>query len=276
MARTRDSYAVIDFETTGLSPDKGSRAIEIAVVLVDEWTVSGTYQSLINPAQPIPPFITSLTGISNEMVRGAPKAAQIRSDILRLTQGRHIVAHNASFDRKFWMNEFADVDRVKEAFICTMLISRRLYPWAPNHKLSTLSSCHEIKVKGDFHRALADASATAELLLRIQEDLKSLTKEPVTAERLLRYQKTAIARAPSTRPRATNYTRIPQTFSADPPRQPRPKNTAPDPVAGKISNNQPQQSSRSSPYSDSSQPQKDEGSLWIILTVAVILIFLFW
>jgi DNA polymerase-3 subunit epsilon len=109
-----------------------------------------------------------------------------------------LVAHNASFDKKFWQHELARIGRAPRSdFLCTVLIARRLYPWAPNHKLATLVHLHHIQVEGRHHRALADADMTAKLLLQMQTDLAALYAghtEPVAAPAFLaQYQKTAKA-----------------------------------------------------------------------------------
>ncbi len=86
-----------------------------------------------------------------------------------------MVAHNASFDRKFWQAELALAgEPAPQEFLCTVLIARRLYPWAANHKLQTLVELHGLPREGQYHRALADASMTASLFLRMQNDLASL------------------------------------------------------------------------------------------------------
>jgi len=166
------AIAVIDFETSGLLPEAGGRATEVAIVLTEQGRVVDRYQSLMNAGVWIPPFITELTGISNAMVREAPAAAQVMAEAARFVGDRPLVAHNASFDRKFWQSELARVGlEAPQPFACTVLLSRRLYPDAPNHKLGTLAEFHALPRNGRAHRALSDAEVTAELLLRIQRDL---------------------------------------------------------------------------------------------------------
>ena len=97
-----DLVAVIDFETTGLSPDHGDRATEIAAVLLKDGEVIDRYQSLMNAGVRIPPFITELTGITDAMVRKAPPAAEVMRDVADFVGDTPLVAHNASFDRRFW------------------------------------------------------------------------------------------------------------------------------------------------------------------------------
>lgn len=165
--------AVIDFETTGISPEQGARATEVAIVLVEQGRVVDRYQSLMNAGVRIPPFITQLTGISNAMVAHAPPADQVMREASHFVGEVPLVAHNASFDRKFWVDEMRRLDLpAGHAFACTMLLARRLYPQAPNHKLGTLVDFHGLPRTGAAHRALADAEMAAELLIRMRHDLQ--------------------------------------------------------------------------------------------------------
>ncbi len=167
------AVAVIDFETTGISPEQGARATEVAIVLVEQGRIVDRFQSLMNAGAPIPAFITQLTGISNAMVAAAPAAAEVMRQASRFVGDAPMVAHNASFDRKFWTGELARLGLpADQPFACTMLLSRRLYPQAPNHKLGTLVDYHHLPRTGVAHRALADAEMAAELLVRIQQDLQ--------------------------------------------------------------------------------------------------------
>jgi DNA polymerase III subunit epsilon len=166
--------AVIDFETTGLSPAMGDRATEVAIVLVEGGQVVDRFQSLMNAGVRISAFIESFTGISNAMVAAAPPAAQVMAEAARFVDGAPMVAHNASFDRKFWQAELARVGADNtHPFACTVLLSRRLYPQAPNHRLGTLADFHRLPSHGRAHRALADAETAAALLVQIQHDLRT-------------------------------------------------------------------------------------------------------
>ena len=169
--------AVIDFETTGLSPAMGDRATEVAIVLVQGGRVVDRFQSLMNAGVRIPAFITGLTGISNAMVAAAPDAATVMAAASRFVGSAPMVAHNASFDRRFWAAELARVGAEAAAaaqpFACTMLVSRRLYPQAPSHKLGVLVDYHQLPRAGRAHRALADAEMAAALLAQIQHDLRA-------------------------------------------------------------------------------------------------------
>ena len=166
--------AVIDFETTGLSPAMGDRATEVAIVLVENGNVVDRFQSLMNAGVHIPAFITSLTGISNAMVATAPDAARVMLDASRFVGNAPMVAHNASFDRRFWQAELARAGAAAaQPFACTMLVSRRLYPQASSHKLGVLVDYHHLPRAGRAHRALADAEMAASLLGQIQHDLRT-------------------------------------------------------------------------------------------------------
>ena len=94
--------AVIDFETTGLSPAQGKRATEIAAVIVEDGRIVDRYQSLMNTGVRIPAFIEALTGISNTMIRQAPPAAEVMHAVADFVGDYPLVAHNAAFDCKFW------------------------------------------------------------------------------------------------------------------------------------------------------------------------------
>lgn len=167
-----ETVVVLDFETTGLSPEQGARATEIALVLVRNGRAVERYQSLMNAGVPIPPYIEALTGISNAMVRRAPPAAEVMHEVIEFIGDYPLVAHNASFDRKFLDAELARIRKRRcQEFACSMLVARRVYPYAPNHKLGTLVEYTGIPVAGRYHRALADAEMTASLVLKMQQDL---------------------------------------------------------------------------------------------------------
>ena len=197
MRRAMQTVAVIDFETTGMSPAQGARATEIAAVLVEDGQIVGRFQSLMNSGAWVPPFIEQLTGISNAMVQAAPPARAVMHELMRFTRGCGLVAHNAAFDRGFWHAEAAwagcEGDPAHR-FVCTLLLSRRLYPHSPNHRLGTLAALHQLPDSGRAHRALADAQTTAHLLLRLQHDVRqrfaaALQEAPVDHALLERLQR---------------------------------------------------------------------------------------
>ncbi len=172
MAQQR--IAVIDFETTGISPGMGDRATEVAIVLTENGRVVDRFQSLMNAGVYIPAFITQLTGITNAMVQTAPAAETVMREAARFVGDTPMVAHNASFDRRYWMAELARVGiDAPQPFACTVLLSRRLYPEAPSHKLGSLVSRFRLPQTGAAHRALADAEMASELLAHIQNTLRT-------------------------------------------------------------------------------------------------------
>jgi DNA polymerase III subunit epsilon len=174
MPHRSDLIAVIDFETTGMGPAQGARATEIAAVLVQGDRIVDRYQSLMKTGVWIPPFITQLTGITNAMVAAAPPAEQVMREVAAFTRGVPLVAHNAAFDRGFWAAEMAWAELPPDPaheFACTVLLSRRLYPEAPSHKLSALTAWLGLQRDGRAHRAMSDADVTAQLLIRLQRDV---------------------------------------------------------------------------------------------------------
>ena len=165
--------AILDFETTGLSPAQGDRATEVAIVLMEGDRVVGRFQSLMNAGVRISPFIEAYTGITNEMIESAPPASEVMAEAARFVGDAPLVAHNASFDRRFWEAEMARLDRPSpQPFACTMLLSRRLYPEARSFKLGSLAAYHDLSFSGRAHRAMADAEVAAALLARIRRDLE--------------------------------------------------------------------------------------------------------
>ena len=180
------TVAVIDFETTGLSPAMGDRATEIAIVILEKDQVVDRFQSLMNAGVRISYFIQAYTGISNEMIASAPKAEQVMDEASRFVAGRPMAAHNASFDRRFWAAELERIDHpAPQPFACTLLLSRRLYPQAPNYKLGSLAAFHALPGSGRAHRAMADAEMAAALLARIRDDLRIQFRVPEPKHELL-------------------------------------------------------------------------------------------
>jgi len=107
------------------------------------------------------------------MVAAAPPADVVMREAAAFVGAHTMVAHNAAFDRQFWRSELAHCGlTAANDFACTLLLSRRLYPDAPNHKLGTLAQWFDLPVSGRAHRALADAEVAAHLLARMQHDLE--------------------------------------------------------------------------------------------------------
>ena len=164
---------VLDFETSGLSPRYGDRAIEIGAVLITNGIIIDRFQSLMNPGFRISSFIESFTGITNDMVAAAPPCEEVMEQFAEFIGDFPLVAHNASFDRRFLDAELDIINRSRKSrMACSMLAARRVYPNAPNHKLGTLVRYCSIYNDGTFHRALADAEMTGHLWIAMVETIK--------------------------------------------------------------------------------------------------------
>ncbi len=147
--------AFVDLETTGGTATV-DRITEVGIIEVDEDGVR-EWSSLVNPKIPIPPFIQSLTGISNDMVRSAPTFEELADAIHARLADRIFIAHNARFDHGFLKNEFARTGHVfHPSVLCTVRLSRRLYPEHARHNLDSLIERHGLRVS-ERHRALGDA-----------------------------------------------------------------------------------------------------------------------
>ncbi len=168
-----NSLIILDFETTGLSPDKGDRAIEIGAVKLENGVVTERFQELMYPGRAVSHFIADYTGISNEMLSKAAPCHDVMDRFAEFIQGQNLVAHNASFDKRFLDSELKRISSGYDGkFACSLLLSRRLYQGAPNHKLGTLVNYKGIASNGSFHRALYDSEMTAKLWLTMLEDIQ--------------------------------------------------------------------------------------------------------
>ncbi len=167
------SVVVFDFETTGLSPKYGDRPIEIGAVRIEDNQVTERFQSLMNPGFSVNSFIESLTGISNELIIEAPPCEEVMKKFADFIHNSNLVAHNASFDLKFLNIELNSLQNIQDYdAACSMLISRRIFPDAPNHKLKTLIGYCGLYNNDVFHRALDDAEKTGQLWLTMKDTLK--------------------------------------------------------------------------------------------------------
>jgi DNA polymerase-3 subunit epsilon len=169
------TVVVLDFETTGLSLDCGDRVIEVGAVLIRDNRIIDRFESLMNPGMRISGFIEEYTGISNRMLATAPPIAEVMERFYSFIDRHHLVAHNASFDRRFLDAEMRRINRQRnQEFACSMLVSRRVYPEAPGHSLEKLVRYKRLKTDGIHHRALADAEMTGHLWLGMVADLKNV------------------------------------------------------------------------------------------------------
>ena len=171
-----DSLIVLDFETTGLSPNMGDRAIEIGAVRLEKGVVVDRFQALMNPGKPLSVFIEDYTGITNRMLSQAAPCDEVMDEFADFMGDSNLVAHNASFDKRFLDAELVRISRkYKGHFACSLLVARRLYQNAPNHKLGSLIAYKNIPSEGGFHRALFDSEMTAKLWITMLADISKVT-----------------------------------------------------------------------------------------------------
>jgi len=161
--------AIVDLETTGGHITR-DRITEIGVLLIDGEHVE-RFSSLCNPGQPIPPFIENMTGISDAMVAQAPVFSDLAPDLLARLSGRLLLAHNARFDYGVLKNEFKRVGLTFQTqTLCTVKLSRRLYPQHYKHNLDAIIARHQLDMPAR-HRALADAEAVYQFILSASDEL---------------------------------------------------------------------------------------------------------
>lgn len=162
-------YVVVDIETTG-GNSQFQRITEVGMVRVVKGEVVDEWQSLVNPGRHIPSAITRLTGITNEMVAGAPSFADLAEEIDSFTEGAIFVAHNVNFDYGFIKQEFARLEQpFRRPKLCTVRESRKAHPGLPSYSLAALTEHFNIEME-QHHRALSDAKAAAQLLLLAQQN----------------------------------------------------------------------------------------------------------
>ena len=167
-----DTIVILDFETTGLSPTTGDRAIEIGAVKLVDGEVVAQFQQLMNPGMRVSNFIEDYTGISNDMLSDAPDCETVMDEFLDFLGDDNLVAHNASFDQRFLDAEVSRINRrYPGQFACSMLAARRIYQHAPDHKLGTLVQYANLDGDGQFHRALYDAQMTAKVWIAMLDEL---------------------------------------------------------------------------------------------------------
>lgn len=158
-----NDYVVIDTETTGLSPTK-DKLIEVAALKINHGNIVDSYSTLINPGITIPTKITEITGITDEMLVGAPTVDTIIQPLTDFIGNYPIVGHNVTFDIKFLSaaRYICGLPAVSVSYIDTLPLARKEFPKLQNHKLSTLISEFELSDQQD-HRALSDASYTNQI-----------------------------------------------------------------------------------------------------------------
>ena len=164
----RGPIACVDLETTG-GTAVHHRIIEVGIVLLDGGEVVDSWSSLVNPGMRIPPSIEDFTGISNEMVAGAPAFEDLRAEVRRRLDGRLFIAHNARFDYGFVRNEFRRLgERFAAPVLCTVRLSRSLFREHARHNLDALIERYGLDC-GQRHRALGDAAVLPPLLAAFED-----------------------------------------------------------------------------------------------------------
>ncbi len=182
-------FVVVDVETTGGNPIN-ERIIDIGCVTTVGGEIVSSYNSLVNPHQFIPPFISKMTGISNEMVFNASEAEEVFNELRTYFQQNDavFVAHNAQFDWAFVLNTFlrCNIDPPELKRLCTLKLSRRLLKKNLKKNVGSLANYFNITVNGR-HRALGDALATAQILIELL-DIAEKEHNISTVDELLKFQ----------------------------------------------------------------------------------------
>jgi len=159
-------YSVVDIETTG-NGYKGQKITEISIFIFDGKKIIDEFTSLVNPEQKIPYFITNLTGITEAMVRTAPKFYEIAKKVAEITKNTVFVAHNVNFDYNIIRDEFKSLGfDFKRKKLCTVRLSRKIIPGLASYSLGNICSAEGIEIAAR-HRAKGDAEATVELFRRL-------------------------------------------------------------------------------------------------------------
>jgi DNA polymerase III epsilon subunit family exonuclease len=165
-------FVVVDVEATGAKTPP-NRLIELGAYRIRGGRIVDKFLQLVNPEIPIPRFVMTLTGISNDMVRRAPVFAEVAPQWLDFVSDSVLVAHNAPFDTSFLNHEISRVypgHRMVNPHLCTVRLSRRALPELMNHRLDTIANHFSIPIVSR-HRAGSDALATAEIFLLLLSKL---------------------------------------------------------------------------------------------------------
>lgn len=180
-------YAIVDIETTG-GYAAANGITEISIHAFDGSSVTEKFETLVNPGQPIPPYISAMTGITDKMVSSAPRFAEVAELVYRILQDKVFIAHNVNFDYSFVKSHLqeAGFDLLSKK-LCTVRLSRKILPGLPSYSLGRLCESLGI-INTQRHRACGDAEATTKVFqLLLQKD-----KEQHIQKSLLRNSKEAI------------------------------------------------------------------------------------
>jgi len=158
----------VDIETNGLNHVRG-RVIEVAAIRVENGDIVKEFRQLVDPGLPLPQFITNLTGISDSDLRDAPLFMAIADELAAVLEGAVFVAHNVRFDYSFLKQEFKRIGKeFRPAQLCTVRLSRALFPEYRTHKLQDIITRHDLQVAAR-HRAYDDAHALWQFVQHIQD-----------------------------------------------------------------------------------------------------------
>jgi len=180
-------YAIVDIETTG-GYAAANGITEISIHVFDGRTVIEKFETLVNPGQPIPPYITAMTGISDKMVAEAPAFGEVAEKIYTILRDKIFIAHNVNFDYSFVNSHLKEAGfDLNSKKLCTVRLSRKIFPGFPSYSLGKLCQSLGITIR-DRHRAGGDTAATVQvfrLLLEndkeqhIQKSLQRNSKEAI-------------------------------------------------------------------------------------------------
>ncbi len=183
-----DTLAFVDLETTGGNPAY-DRITEIGIVRVQNGVLLEEWSSLVNPQCPISPYIEAFTGISSEMVAAAPLFADLAATVFEKLRGAVFIAHNARFDHAFLRSEFRKAGMAYSTdALCTVKLSRRLYPEHLRHNLDAVIERHGLNCSAR-HRALGDARVLCDLWSKLQREIPSQVFAAAAAHSVLSHPK---------------------------------------------------------------------------------------
>jgi DNA polymerase-3 subunit epsilon len=190
-------FVVLDFETTGVSPGGGARVIEVSAREVVDGRAGEEFLTFVDPGVEVPFEIIQITGITTEMLQGAPKSPVVMRELAAFIGSSPVVGHNVGFDRKFLEYEADEFLRQGEVrTLCTLLLARRVFPGHASYRLGRITQAVGISSAERLHRASADTWVTAHLFDRICEHARSWCgSRPVCHDVLHQLQRVKIATA---------------------------------------------------------------------------------
>lgn len=169
----------VDVETTGLSPWKGDRVLEIGALRVENGKVVSKINTLLYPECDVPYYITQITGITDEHVTGAPLFADVWDEFETITKDATFVAHNVGFDYGFIQSEYRLLGKkFTRHKLCTVQLSKALYPKERSHKLESVIKRHRYKVNAR-HRAYDDAEVLYRFVTEMQQKFTVQTQTAI-------------------------------------------------------------------------------------------------